>query len=286
MHDFEFYSPENLGELYELLSMKEGQVIAGGTDLIPAMRLKVIQPSALFDLGPLSELRYIDLRQDRISIGALSTHTDLERSSLLAKHAPLLRQAAATVGSLQVRNRGTIGGNIATASPAADTVPPLLVLEAEVFLGSEKGERHLPLEEVLLEPGKTATAADEIITRVEFHPLPPGIGSAFLKLGKRHAMAISVVSVATVLRLANDHVQDVRIALGAVAPTVIRCREAERALLGEPLNEQTLIRASQAAANEISPISDIRATADYRCRAAQELLRRALLIAAQRCRGQ
>jgi len=282
-----YYQPGSVAEVLEILASAKGRarLVAGATDLAIQLKRGEVRVDSLVDVTRIPDLDHIRRNGSKIEIGALVTHAQAAKSELLKEEAPLLVEACSQVGSPQIRNVATIGGNIATASPAADTVPPLLVLEAQVFLASDKGERCLSLEELLLRPGRAAIANEEIITRVEFHALHPGTRSAFLKLGRRQAMAISVVNVATVLRLANDHVEEVRIALGSVAPTVVRCRQAERALLGEPFNEQSLTRTCQAAANETLPISDIRGTADYRYFVAQALLRRALLAAAEQCRG-
>lgn len=283
MLDFSFYAPRSWDELYFLLDQDEARLIAGGTDLIPLMRSRQVQPQLLVDLHHLPDLRRIRHVNGTISIGALSTHSDLARSELCRSRAPLLASAAASVGSPQIRSRGTIGGNIATASPAADTVPALLALDAEVVLVSRGGERHVPLHELLLGPGQIAIEQGEVIAKVRFSPLAPGSGSAFLKVGRRNALAVSVVNVAVLLGLHEGTVQEARIAVGALAPTVLRCRAVEQALQGMPLNEDNVLGACKALQSEIAPVTDLRAPASYRRLAAEALLRRALLRAGQAC---
>lgn len=284
MHDFAFSAPQTWDELFSLLENEKAKVIAGGTDLIPLLRSAEARPELLIDLHRLPDLRHIRHHNGSISIGALTTHSDLARSDLCASHAPLLAIAAASIGSPQIRSRGTIGGNIASASPAADTVPALLALDAKVLIASKRGKRQVPLHTLLLAPARIDLARDEVITSIQFSPVAPKTGSAFLKVGRRNALAISVVNVATVLRLHDGIVQETHIALGAVAPTVVRCRGTERALAGRPLNNDALLTAGEVLQTEIDPISDLRASGRYRRIAAGALLSKALLQAAQACR--
>jgi CO/xanthine dehydrogenase FAD-binding subunit len=269
--------------LFSLLENERAQVIAGGTNLIPWMRSGEAQPELVVDLHSLPDLRHIRQDNGSIEIGALTTHADLAGSDMCAAHAPLLASAAASIGSPQIRSRGTIGGNIATASPAADTVPALLALKAEVAIASRAGKRQVPLQDLLLGPGRIDMARAEVITGIQFSPLLSGEGSAFLKVGRRNASAISVVNAAVLIRVREGTVQEARIALGAVASTVVRCRSLESFLEGRPLNDDTLLAAGAALQAEIEPISDLRASAGYRRTAAKAPLNRALLSAAQDC---
>ena len=283
MQEFDFYAPETLDALCRILTETGGRVIAGGTDVIPRMRRDQFQADRLVDISRIADLRFITEEDKEIRIGALTTYADMLSSSLLQRAAPSLLQAAATVGSPQIRHRGTLGGSIATASPAGDTLPPLLTLNAEVRLISLDSERTLPLAELLRAPGETCLESDEIVHSVAFPRLPEPSAAAFLKLGKRKGMAISVVSVAVALVIAPDgDIAEARIAFGSVAPTAVRSPHAEAALAGQSPNPEVIQRAAKAATSDISPIGDVRATADYRRHAAVHLLRRALQAASEK----
>jgi CO/xanthine dehydrogenase FAD-binding subunit len=231
----------------------------------------------LIDISYLSELSYIQQEDDVIHIGGLTTYSSVINSALLQTSAPLLVQAARTIGSIQTQNQGTIGGNIGNASPAGDILPPLMVLDATVTLTNREGERQVPLTDFLLGPGKTALLPGEIIHHISFKGLKPETKSTFIKLGNRQGMAISVVNAAIVLKIdRSDQVQNIRISLGAVAPTPIRCPNAEAVLLGKKIPPALIKEAAATAAKECSPISDVRATVDYRRHAVQVLVRRGL----------
>lgn len=281
MHDFEFYAPTTWAEAFSLLSMEGAQVIAGGTDLVPLLRCHAAQPQVLVDLHRLPDLSYVTHDDGPVKIGAMTTHAELASSPLCVKHSPALAQAACAMGSPHIRSRGTIGGNIASASPAGDTLPPLLTLGAVVRLASDGTERRVPLAEFLIGPGETSLERGEILQTVEFPAPPEDAGSAFLKVGRRHAVAISVASVAVLLRLRANVLHDVRVAAGAVAPTAIRCPATEQTLEGRPLTEETLAAAAETIHSEIQPVSDLRASSNYRRLAAAALLKRAVVQAAQ-----
>ena len=285
MYEFDFHAPRTWQEAFSLLDTPRAQVIAGGTDLIPLLRSQEAQPRLLIDLHRLPDLQYIQRDDGRVQIGATATHADLAGSALCASCAPALMQAARSIGSPQIRNRGTLGGNIVTASPAGDTLPPLLALSAMVTLVSKKGQRRLPLEQLLAGPGQTTLADGEILASIEFPSPPEDADSAFLKIGRRNAVAISVASVAVVLCVEEGVLRSVRVAAGAVAPRAVRCRTAEQLLEGSPLNEDTLLTAASAMQAEIEPITDLRASAHYRRIAAGALLKRAVVQAAQLCQA-
>jgi xanthine dehydrogenase FAD-binding subunit len=277
MQEFNFLSPNTLEQACQMLTKTDGRIIAGGTDIIPQLRNNRIQTNWLIDLSYLNGLRYIKRQDNKVLIGALTTYTELIESPLLQVEAPLLVQAAAMVGARQTRNRGTLGGNIANASPAGDIIPPLLSLDANVTLVSAIGERIVLLSHLLKGPGETTIAQNEIISHVSFERLPAGTKSVYLKIGKRHGMAISVASAAlVVLPGAGNTVREVRIALGSVAPTAIRCYRAEAVLKGRQIIPSLIEDAVKIAVQECSPISDIRGTADYRRQIASVLVRRGL----------
>ena len=282
MLEFTFESPSSLAEVCQSL-VGGGRLIAGGTDVIPQMQDGRFKADRLIDLSRLAELNYIQQQNGAVVVGALTNYTAMMASPVLQQAAPLLIQAAAEVGAVQTRNRGTLGGNIANASPAGDTLPPLLALNANVTLVSATGERTIPLAALLQGPGKTALAPNELIHHVSFQSLAGGTNSVFLKLGNRKGMAIALVSAAVVLRSGQgQRVEDVRIALGAVAPTAIRCPRTEALLQGQPLTDSLIDAAAALAVQECSPIDDVRSSAGYRRHAVRMLVRRGLQIAAGR----
>ena len=277
MVEFSLESPQSLAEACQMLTDTSGRLIAGGTDVIPQMRDGRFQAQTLIDLSRLTNLSRIEEQSGTVVIGALTNYTTLRQSPLLQEVAPMLVEVAGLVGGIQTQNRGTIGGNIANASPAGDTLPPLLALNAEVTLSSANGERVLPLAEFLQGPGKTAITSHELLREVRFQRPATGTKSTFMRLGNRRGMVISVVSAAFVLRLdAENRVEDVRIALGAVAPTAIRCLDAESHLRGQVLTVELIEKAAETAVSTSSPIDDVRGTAEYRRHGVKVLVRRGL----------
>lgn len=286
MQEFDFFRPDSLGELVKILDETGGRVVAGGTDVIPRMRRDLFSTPVLVDASHIAELNFIEAADDQIAIGAMTTHQEIADSALLQSANPALAVAAASVGCSQTRHRGTLGGNIANASPAADTVPPLLVFDAQVRLLRKDGERSISLREFLVGPGKTNLEPGELIHSVTFTRLSGRWGAAYQKVGKRNGMAISVVGVAAVVVLdAAGMVQDARVALGSVAPTVLRSPGAEKMLIGCEASPSVVQEAADAVVADISPISDIRSTAEYRRHAARVLTRRALLQAIEQAQG-
>lgn len=278
----DFYSPETLDEVLDTLAETKGRLIAGGTDVIPQMHDGRFEAEVLIDVGRLDALRFVDLKDGRITIGALTTYAEMINSPILQTSATALVEASSVVGSPQTRHRGTLGGNIANASPAGDTLPPLLIFDADVTLMSPKGERTIPLVDLLRGPGETVIASEEIIHHVSFEQLPQNSTSAFYRLGTRLGMAVSIASAAVALvRGKGDVVEDVRIALGAVAPTAIRSPKAEAILRGQSLSDELIHSAATTAANECSPIDDIRGTAKYRRHAVRQLVKRSIDRAAE-----
>jgi xanthine dehydrogenase FAD-binding subunit len=255
----------------------KGRILAGGTDLLIAMRRGAIQPEVIVDITCLDELRGIHRNDELISIGAMSTHREIQRSLELARSAPLLVNACRDIGSVQIRNLGTIGGNLGNASPAGDTIPAFYVLEAEINLVSLKGDRWVNVADFFLDPGKTTRKPDEIIKAVRFHPLEETWKTFFVKIGQRRALRVAKISAAGALNLEGDRVHGCRLALGAVAPTVIRLRSAEEALIGGRLDPGRINKTADIAASTCSPINDIRSTIEYRRAMARVLIRRELL---------
>ena len=240
--------------------------IAGGTDLMVRITGEIGEPPGrLLDLWRLDELRGITTDGGAITLGSLSTYTDIRRSATCGEHLPALVDAAATIGAAQIQNRGTLGGNIANASPAGDTLPVLLALDAEIVVGGPRGERTIPANEFWVAYRRTALAPDELILRVRI-PVRGGREARFRKIGTRRAQAISKVVMAVAWRESPGAAEwhDVRVALGSVADRPIRSAAAERALEGAPPNPESADRAAEALASEIKPIDDVRSTAEYR----------------------
>ena len=286
MQEFDFLRPASLQELITTLDETRGQVIAGGTDIIPKMRRDMFSASCLVDASHINELNFIKAVNDEISIGALTTHQEMADSVLLKDANPALATAAASVGCDQTRHRGTLGGNIANASPAADTVPALLVFDARARLVRKESERVIPLREFFISPGKTKLESGELIHSVIFQRLSGAWGASFQKMGKRNGMAISIVSVAVAVVLdSSNKIEDARIALGSVAPTVTRSAEAEKMLVGQQADSEVIKEAANVIQADIAPINDVRSTAKYRRHAASVLTRRALIQSIEQAKG-
>jgi CO/xanthine dehydrogenase FAD-binding subunit len=227
----------------------------------------------LFDVTGIPELHGIEDRGDHLWIGAATTHTQMMASAAVARVAPALPAACAVVGGPQIRNRGTLGGNLANASPAADTVPPLYAADAVVELVSVSSRREVPIHEFFTGPRRSVLAPDELILGVRV-PRRAGVRGAFLRLGQRQAQAISKVSVAVGIAFRDGRPEWVRVALGSVAPTVVRAPRAEQVLLaGGPA---ALRQAREIVMEEIAPIDDLRSTREYRRQMAGVLLERAV----------
>jgi carbon-monoxide dehydrogenase medium subunit len=286
MQEFDFLRPGSLMELVSMLDESSGRVVAGGTDVIPRMRRDLFSTPVLVDASHIAELSFIEAADDQIAVGAMTTHQQIADSVLLQSANPAVAVAAASVGCRQTRHRGTLGGNIANASPAADTVPPLLAFDAQLRLLRKDGERSMSLREFLVGPGETKLEQGELIHSITFTRLSGCWGATYQKVGKRNGMAISVVGVAAAVVLDSaGMIQDARVALGSVAPTVVRSSEAEKRLIGREAGLSAVQEAADAVVADISPISDVRSTAEYRRHAACVLTRRALLQAVEQAQG-
>jgi len=282
--EFELVMPHSLNEALQVLSVGSPEVlpIARGTNLTVDMRSGRYEPKAIVNIEKLPELKGIRRENGQICVGGGVTIAELLKDRLVAETAPALQAACAVFANPLIRNRATVAGNIVDGSPAADTAPSLLTLDAEVELSSQAGKRALPLDEFFVHVRKTARRADELVTALRWKAPKPGTGSAFYKLGLRKADAISVVSVAVVLEVEKGVCQKARIALGSVAPRPIRAKSAEQFLLGKALSRDVFEEAAALAAQAVSPISDVRASAEYRRRMSAVLTRRMLEQAAER----
>lgn len=275
MNNLHMLRPQTLGEALASLSGSQGQtkLLAGGTDLVVKLKEGLVEPAALVDLTALKELQSITSEDGFIKIGAACTLTKIAESQLIRKHGFCLAQAASEVGAEQIRNRATIGGNIGNASPAADTVPALIALGAMAAIAGQNGVKHVPVEQLFTGPGKTILAPTEIITHLAF-PIPGANESGFyLKLGRRKAQAISVVNMAAVVALDEQKQKfaGARMAIGSVAPTVLRLKQAEDALIGREISMITIDAAAAIVEESIKPISDVRASAEYRKKVSRKL---------------
>jgi len=265
---FEYYEPTNLRECLELLNHygPEASLLAGGTDLVIKLKLRKIRPRAVISLGCLEELKKFARGSDgSLEIGAMKTLREIEDSEELRNGLGIIRQGASCVSSVQVRNVATLGGNSCNASPAADTVPALIATEAMARVIGPQGERLLPLEDFFVGSGETALQRGELLAGFKVPDPHPGSGGAFKKFALRGEVDIAIVGVAASLTLDPGHrLQKVRIVLGGVAPTPLRARKAEALLAGQFLGEKLIAEAARLAAEESRPISDPRASAEYR----------------------
>ena len=272
-------SPASLAEAYALLAEPDGgtwRPVAGGTDLMVTMTGEIGEPPArVLDIWALDELRGIRIEADALVIGALTTYTDLRRSPEVTELAPGLAEAAATIGAAQIQNRGTLGGNVVNASPAGDTLPVLLALDAEMVLGNTRGERTVPASEFWTSYRTTARRDDELLLRIRI-PRVEGRQLRFRKIGTRRAQAISKVVMALAWRMTGDAGpwSHVRLALGSVAATTIRVPAVESVLEGAMPTPETADAATAALTTAIQPIDDVRSTAAYRRLVAGRVLHR------------
>lgn len=256
----------------------EAMLYAGGTDLLVKIRNGLINPPALICLERIEELKGVMDRGEDVFIGAACTHAALLRDPLIRNHFPVLVKALSVLGSPLVRQMGTIGGNLITASPAGDTLPPLVVLNADLELRCQDSGRCLPVQAFIKGPGMTLLAPGEILAGVRLKKRPELNYHHFEKVGQRKALAIALVSLAAVFHLSDEGiVREVHLAWGSVGPFVMTCREAELALEGQPLSYQVLEKAAALVRAAVSPIDDVRASADYRKRVAGNLLMRLLV---------
>ncbi|MDE0400980.1 MAG: xanthine dehydrogenase family protein subunit M [Candidatus Poribacteria bacterium] len=283
MKSFEFYEPTTLAEASRLFAEEHAQLLAGGTDIIIGMKAYTETPESVISLQKIPGLAGITTDGDSINIGAMTKVREVELSGDIQQHHTALAEGAAEIGSIQIRNLATIGGNIAHASPAADTVAGLLVANAQVDIASADGERSVPIDELFTGPGQTVLTPGEIITR--FRLPSPASGSHYIKHKIREVMDLAFIGVAAAVNLDNGTITDARIGLAAVAPTPIRATAAEDLLKGNAPTPELLEQAGEAAAAGCSPISDLRCSAEHRREMVDVLTRRTLQYALERARA-
>ena len=265
--NFEYMVPKTIGEACNLLLElgKGAKVFAGATDIIPPMRDKAFTVDYLIDLKHIPGMKYIEYDEtEGLKIGALTTLREIETSPLVKEKNPAVAHAAKVVASTQIRAKGTMAGNLCNASPSADTPPILLAQNAKVLVQGPNKDRYIMMDDFFVGFKKTALEPGEIVTGFVIPPLKEGESAAYIKHAVRKAMDLAIIGVAVKLTMDGDVCKDARIALGAVAPTTMRARIAEKALIGKKLTDDVIVEASLAARDECSPISDIRASAEYR----------------------
>ena len=282
---FAYHAPRSIGEALSLLTElgDDAKLLAGGHSLLPMMKLRFAQPGALIDINRIPELRGISEQGGLIRIGAMTTESELIASPLLQQKLPLLPEAALLIADPQVRNRGTIGGDIAHGDPGNDHPAICLALDATFVLQGPQGERQVKAGDFFLGTYMTALAENEILTAILVAPFAAGTGSAYQKL-KRKTGDWATAGAAVVLNMAGGVVKQARIGLTNVAPTALRATEAEAALMGKPLTDATLDAAAAAVRAACDPAEDLRGDAEYKTAMAGEMAKRAIRTAAERCR--
>jgi len=267
-------TPASLADALNLLASEPGvwKPFAGGTDLMVLLESGNLSHRSYINIWQFAELREIEVTDDHVTLGALTTYTDVQAHPILREEFPMLCQAASETGGLAIQNRGTIGGNIVNASPAADSPPALLAYDAEVELTSASGSRWLAYQGFHTGYKQMQIRSDELLTKVRLPRKPVNRYHYYRKVGTRKAQAISKVCLAATGLKNNDVITDLRIAFGSVAPIVVRCTQTEGVLRGQHFGETTIKLGRDTLANEIKPIDDIRSTASYRLRVASNLL--------------
>jgi carbon-monoxide dehydrogenase medium subunit len=282
--NFEFYEPTTLAEASQLFAQEHTQLLAGGTDIVIEMKAYTETPQSVVSLQKIPGLSGITCNADNsITIGAMTKVRDVELSEDIQEHHTALAEGASEIGSIQIRNLATVGGNIAHASPAADTVAGLLVADAQVQIVGSDGERSVPINELFTGPGQTVLKPGEIIT--QFTLTTPASGSHYIKHKIREVMDLAFIGVATAVNLDSGTITDAKIGLAAVAPTPIRATEAEDLLKGKSITPELIEQAGEAAAAATSPISDLRCSAEHRKEMVDVLTKRTLQYALDRARS-
>ena len=277
MKAFDYFSPGELEEATRILADygPEGRALAGGTDLLIRLKRRQWQVRGVVSLKRIATLRHLSLNGE-LRLGARVSLNDLIRSPLILEHFPVLAETAGTMAGVQVRSLATVGGNICNASPAADMAPPLIALDARVVIVGRDGERVAPLDEFFIGPGKSVLTPGELVRELAV-PHDDSTRVAYTKLEHREAMDIAIAGVGVSIKTEAQYCRDVRIVLGAVAPTPLRARQAEDFLRGSELTEENIREAARIAAREAKPIDDVRGSAWYRREMVEVLTRRILM---------
>jgi|TARA_B100001971_G_scaffold46263_1_gene41262 carbon-monoxide dehydrogenase medium subunit len=278
---FDFFQPQSTdAAIAELVAHGPNvKILAGGTDAVVDLKHTPDSLGLVVDISRLDDLKGISLTDAGLRIGAGVTHTDIVTNLLIAEHAPALVDAARTIGAVQTRNLGTLGGNLVTCMPAMDSGPTLIALEAEVTIVGCSGKRTIPLGEFFIGYRKTVLAKDELLLEIVIPKLNLGKPASFIKFGLRKGQALALVNAASALWVENGRFKDARISLGAVAPVVIRAPKAEAVLEGQAISKERIDEAAKAAVTEANPIDDFRASRKYRSNLIEVGVRRTLTAA-------
>jgi len=283
---FEFFEPKTIDEAVQLLFTygAKAKVMTGGVDLVLKMRLRQLMPEYVVSLQKIPGLDYIEGdRETGLRFGALATLREIELSPIVQKNWTLLYEAVHQIASVPVKTMGTVVGNLCVATPASDIAPVLIVLGAQAKIAGTASEKVIPVEDLFVAVGKTILEPHEIVTEIFVSSLSAGTGGAFMKLAKTMD-DIAKVNAAVTVTVANNTCKEARVALGSVAPTPIRVTEAEETLKGQKLDEKTIARAAEAAAESVKPITDVRSTAAYRKEMVKVLVKDALEKAVARAK--
>lgn len=279
---FDYLEPTSIKDAVSLLTQYSGKakVIAGGTDLLVQIRNKAIKPEYLVDIECIPGLGYIRYDSSRgLSIGALTTNRTVEKSAEVRQNYPVLSQAASQLASVAIRNVGTIGGNLCNAAPSADTAPSLIGLEAKAKIVGPGGERIVPLEDFFTGPGETVLKVGELLTELRL-PIPsPSTKGVYKKHSMRGSIDLAIVGVAAIMTMEGELCRDAKIVLGAVSPTPMRAKQAEKVLKGKKITDALVEKAANMASTESRPITDVRASAEYRREMIKILTKRAVMEA-------
>jgi carbon-monoxide dehydrogenase medium subunit len=283
---FEYQAPTSVDEAIKTIASlgDRAKIVAGGHSLIPIMKLRLAQPEVLVDIGRIGELRYIRSDGDRLAIGALATHADVLRSSVVKESAPILVETADEIGDQQVRNRGTIGGSLAHADPAADYPATILALEAEIVAQGPGGRRTIPAGAFFTGMLATALAPDELLVEVRVPVQGRGSGGTYLKMGNK-ASHYAVVGVAAVVRVEGGKIAKLAVGITGAGSQPIRATGVEQALTGQAPSAEAIASAAQSAAEGLDLLSDVHGSAGYRAHIARVYTRRAIEEAVRRAGG-
>ncbi|MBA7523747.1 Carbon monoxide dehydrogenase medium chain [subsurface metagenome] len=266
MNQFKYISLEKKEEVLEILKQEKSEacLVAGCSNVLPYIKDKIISKKLLLDISGIEELNYIKKNEGRLCIGAATTISDLINSKIIREECNILYQAAEQFADPTIRNSATVGGNLADASPAADMAPPLLVLDAVLEVESMEGKKEISLKDFFIGPRKTVLHDDEMISSIKIKDDTINKNGCFIKLGLRQAMAISLATIALILEVEKDKVADVRIAMGSIAPTPLRLIKVEGFLKNKKINDELIEEAVKKVREEVKPIGDVRASAEYR----------------------
>lgn len=280
---FDYAVPKTLEEAVRLLQRHgdEAKILAGGHSLLPLMKLRLAQPRYIIDIGRLRSLSYIREEGDKIAIGALTTHAEIAASPLLRAKCALLPETAEAIGDVQVRNRGTLGGSLAHADPAADYPATILALDAEIVAASAAGARTIPARDFFVDMLTTQLRPGEILSQIRVPMMAPRVGLAYCKL-HQPASGFAIVGVAARLSISSGKIDDVAVGITGVAPKSYRAEAVEKLLRGKKVSSDLLAEAAEHAGDGADPLSDLHASADYRRAMAVVFTRRALKIAFSR----